>query len=228
MSVEEARALIFSGACDGLGESRPAMLWQLAMWRKGPPGNQLPSPDASLFPATFDLSRGGDRPPAVPMHLAGDYSKQRRMELERQYLSFPPTDHPLAGWQDELASQDIVRSIDLPKFVGRSVTIAGIVVAMRRAATRNSQLMQFVSLEDRFGLVEVVLFPNAYRELGGAFRGFGPFLVQGMVQENLGSVVLVGQSVRLLTDTDNDGRQPLEYQCHQLLGLENPRVPQDE
>jgi len=141
------------------------------------------------------------------------------MELERHYLSFSPTDHPMAGWKDELAGRDIVRSIDLPGLVGRVVTIAGVVVAMRRAVTKGRELMQFVSLEDRWGLVEVVLFPNVYRRMGGAFRGFGPFLVQGMVQENLGSVVLIGRSVRPVADLADDPDRLLEDGGHNKLRL---------
>lgn len=256
MSSEESRALVLSGACDGLGESRAAMLWQLAMRRKNrhvstpteastaPGDNALfrdhPHPEncmaanaAAMAPGrgrTPYIAEGSDpvvwgvsqdqgvRPPkdirgltpaatgntpgALPAHLTRDYSKRRLMELERQYLSFSPGDHPLGAWQDVLSGRDIVRSIDLAGCVGRTVTIAGVVVAMRRAVTRSRQLMQFVSLEDRWGLVEVVLFPNIYKQLGGAFQGFGPFLVQGTVQENLGSVVLIGRSVRKVTDSE--------------------------
>ncbi len=160
MSSEEARALIFSGACDGLGPSRPAMLWQLS----------------------------------IRLQTA------RLRELERQYLTFSPANHPLAILADTLAGQDIVRSIDLAGFIGRQVFVAGIIVATRKAVTRQRDMMQFITLEDRWGLVEVVLFPDVYKQLGGTFGRFGPYLVRGAVQENLGSIVLVGCSVQLIPD----------------------------
>ncbi len=238
ISIDEGRALILSGACDGLGESRPAMLWQLAIRRHQqqhvamhqPPATSLrtetPSNDAAAAsqlnvpfpeaPAQQDMPAPvGDRGSSIaeenrvlPTHVTEGYSRRRLMELERQYLSFSPADHPLAAWRDELAGEDIVRSIDLPKYVGRMVTVAGIVVAMRRAVTKSREMMQFVSLEDRFGLIEVVLFPNVYRQMGGAFRRFGPYLVKGTVQENLRSVVLIGRSARLapgLETAENKG-----------------------
>jgi DNA polymerase III alpha subunit len=85
-------------------------------------------------------------------------------------------------------------------------------VAMRRAVTRQRELMQFVTLEDRWGLVEVILFPNAYKQLAGTFGSFGPYLVQGVVQENLGSLVLIGRSVQLLTDPQRETPPRLDRQ----------------
>ena len=47
MSSEESRALIFSGACDGLGPSRPAMLWQLSIQRNRGGAECLRVPESS-------------------------------------------------------------------------------------------------------------------------------------------------------------------------------------
>jgi DNA polymerase III alpha subunit len=205
LSVEEARALIFSGACDGLGPSRPAMLWQLSIrLRQERMGASLAGEHASLFETPVRAgSLVGNSPPYaaapgedLPSHLLRDYDRARLMELERQYLSFSPGDHPMGAFGKALAGQDIIRSIDVGGFIGRLVTVAGVIVAMRRAVTRKRELMQFVTLEDRWGLVEVILFQDVYKQLGGTFDSFGPYRVQGVVQENLGSVVLVGRSVQ--------------------------------
>jgi DNA polymerase-3 subunit alpha len=148
----------------------------------------------------------------LPAHLLKDYDRAKLMELERQYLSFSPGDHPMGAFAGALAGQDIVRSIDIGGFIGRLVTVAGVIVAMRRAVTRQRELMQFVTLEDRWGLVEVILFPNAYKQLAGTFGSFGPYLVQGVVQENLGSLVLIGRSVQLLTDPQRETPPRLDRQ----------------
>ena len=131
----------------------------------------------------------------LPAHLLRDYDRPRLMELERQYLTFSPADHPMGVFE----GLDIIRSIDISAFIGRPVAIAGVIVAMRRAVTRQREMMQFITLEDRWGLVEIILFPDVYKQLGGSFDSFGPYLVRGMVQENLGSVVLIGRSVQLIS-----------------------------
>ena len=72
----------------------------------------------------------------------------------------------------------------LERNVGRRVTIAGWLVTTRRAVTRDRQYMKFRTLEDRFGTVEVILFPEAYRRFGHLIHGYGPYLVRGKVELN--------------------------------------------
>jgi len=274
LSIEEARSLILSGACDGLGPSRPAMLWQLAIWhrrrnapRRDPVENepslfstlertedrasQQPNhpsewhdpqredrPDTrdpiaprrrkgrdAEFPAERQITKAMIRSPrhspsrptrqglptraarssplethTLPDWLFQDYDRATLLRLERQYLDLSPSDHPLARWEDRLARYSIVRSVDLPHFAGKTVTVAGIIVASRRAVTKAGRLMRFVTLEDRWGLIEVVLFPEIYQRFGGRFGSLGPYLVRGTVQENLDAVALTCESVSLLAE----------------------------
>jgi DNA polymerase III subunit alpha len=202
MSSEESRALVFSGACDGLGPSRPAMLWQLSALR-----NQAASlssrvqESACLFASAPAGPAGG-----LPAHLLPDYDRSRLMELERQYLSFSAAAHLMGAFE----VHDSIRSIDIADFIGQHVAIAGIIVATRRAVTRQREMMQFLTLEDRWGLVEVILFPKVYKQMGGIFGSFGPYRVQGLVQENLGSVVLIGQSIQRAGPPTGPARLPLQ------------------
>ena len=43
---------------------------------------------------------------------------------------------------------------------GKVVTVAGWLVTMRRAVTKNQEYMKFMTIEDRFGTMEVTLFPD--------------------------------------------------------------------
>jgi len=46
-------------------------------------------------------------------------------------------------------------------------------------------VMEFISLEDREGLVEAVLFEKAYKQFWHLFRGYDPYVVKGRVQSRL-------------------------------------------
>ena len=87
-------------------------------------------------------------------------------------------------FSQELAERDLARSDQLPGKVGRNVTVAGWLVTMRRAVTKDRQYMKFLTLEDRFGTMEVILFPQAYRRFGHLIRSYGPYLVRGRVEQN--------------------------------------------
>jgi len=61
----------------------------------------------------------------------------------------------------------------------------GWLVTMRRVETKNKTMMKFITLEDREGLVEAVLFDKAYKQYGHLFKGYGPYVVKGRVQSRL-------------------------------------------
>jgi len=50
--------------------------------------------------------------------------------------------------------------------------------------------MQFVTMEDETGIVEVVLFPGVYASLGDPVTNAGPFLVTGKVEDDHGDLSL--------------------------------------
>ncbi len=92
---------------------------------------------------------------------------QREMEL----LGFPITIDPLT----HLGTDEHGRRIDwsryvptgrLKEFSGKSVQVCGLMVADRINATQQGQLMKFVSLADRSGVVETILFPDVYQRFG--------------------------------------------------------------
>ena len=56
---------------------------------------------------------------------------------------------------------------------------------MRRVVTKNKTMTKFITLEDREGLVEAVLFEKAYKQFWHLFRGYGPYVVKGRVQSRL-------------------------------------------
>ena len=57
--------------------------------------------------------------------------------------------------------------------------------------------MEFLTLEDETGLMEVTLFPVTYQKYGHLVRSHGPFLVEGTVEDQFGAVTLSGQRLRL-------------------------------
>jgi hypothetical protein len=76
---------------------------------------------------------------------------------------------------------DLVRSVDLPAHKGRRIRAAGLVATGRYAYTERGLEMQFITLEDEWGLMEVTVFPGTYPLLSNL--GMGPYLVTGVPRE---------------------------------------------
>jgi len=201
LSVEEARNLVLCGACDGFGASRPELLWRLELILQKVRALREQG-TAELFESLPD--DGGAALPAERFPRLDDYDAGRKIELELAYLDLAASDNPLVRYREQLSRWPVVPSSELSRQVGRTVWIAGFIIAMRRARTKTDEFMKFISLEDTAGVVEVTLFPDAYRRLGHRISTVGPYLVRGQVESHHGAITLNGVDLRLL-DADEDG-----------------------
>ena len=99
-----------------------------------------------------------------------------------------------------LTRNPLVHSFELAGRVNQRVTFVGWLVMMRHAVTRKREYMKFLCLEDRHGMVEVVVFPDTYRRLGDKMAAWGAYRVEGIVKEQHGAVSLVAEQVEILPE----------------------------
>ncbi len=176
MEEEEARNLVACGACDAFEMPRAELLWRLRLLygRDGtPPADRR---RRTLF---GEETAGLGPPPAFPV-LRHD-TPEERVEEEMHLLGLTPTAHPLAFFGAEIRERGCVPSGRLGGMGGRRVRVGGWKVVARTTRTKGGELMRFMTLEDAEGLVECVLFPDAFRRLGARLRGNGPFVLEGIV-----------------------------------------------
>jgi len=78
----------------------------------------------------------------------------------------------------------------LDQMIGKRVQVFGWVVAQRPHHGADGRSMCFITLEDGTGIAEATLFHQVHAAYGGELQGRGPFLVRGVVEEQLGGVGL--------------------------------------
>ena len=66
--------------------------------------------------------------------------------------------------------------------------LIGVLDTTRGTETKRGQLMQFLTLEDETGIFEVTLFPECYRQVRPLLTDGGPYLVEGKVDSQYGSL----------------------------------------
>ncbi|MBQ6949710.1 MAG: hypothetical protein IJN41_08490, partial [Firmicutes bacterium] len=64
---------------------------------------------------------------------------------------------------------------------GMEVTMAGIITNKKTMITKKGSMMAFVQLEDLYGEVEVIVFPNVYEQGKALIREDGIIVVKGTV-----------------------------------------------
>ena len=90
---------------------------------------------------------------------------------------------------------NLVPSCELPRHIGRVVRVAGVVATSRHTETVHGQTMQFVTLEDEWGLIEVTLFPGTCPPV--AYLRLGPYIATGIVEEQHGVVTVTAHEFQL-------------------------------
>ena len=82
--------------------------------------------------------------------------------------------------------------------VGETVRVAGTRLTLHRSLTSKNEWMAFLTLEDLEGMLDVVLFPDAYRRARAVLSGpSAPLVIEGTIErdENTGDPVLQGRKV---------------------------------
>jgi DNA-directed DNA polymerase III PolC len=185
---ETLAALIRCGALDFTGQPRPALFLEAELNRSQGAGVRSQESE-SLFPASLLTP---DSCPLTPDSWSPpDYPALRRLRDEWALLGFVVGPPLLSFFRSRLPT-DLVASRDLPAHVGRSVRVAGVVATARYTQTVRGEDMQFVTLEDEHGLMEVTLFPGTCPLVN--HLQLGPYLVSGMVEDQLGVITVTARS----------------------------------
>ncbi len=160
---EALAVLIRGGALDFTGRPRPALFLEAEL--------ETPGPGAGLFPSSAGPAGHGWSPP--------DYPAVRRLREEWAVLGFLVGPPLMALFRPRLPA-GLATSRELADRVGRRVRVAGLVATARLATTAEGRSMQFVTLEDEWGLIELTLFPGACPPV--AYWTLGPYLATGVVE----------------------------------------------
>jgi len=148
------------------------------------------------------------------------YNTYQRVLNEITTLDFALSDHPLCLFEEQLNGQTFVASNALEEHGGKTIHVCGWLVTSRRVNTRGNQFMKFLTLEDRLGLMEVVLFPKTYARCGHVLRSHGPYIVRGKVQSRLpGEANIIADDVQLVEVNKHDLEELLNQRTVHEYGL---------
>lgn len=188
----EVGNLILAGAFDAFDQGRPALLWRLRVLfgKDGAPARRR---GGTLFGSAAELAA----PDRVEVPDLGDYAKEKLVESEFEVLGLSATGHPLEFFAAWLTEKGAVPARDLPAHAGGIASAGGWLVTTRRVRTERGEFMRFLTIEDRTGTIEAVLFPDVYRRFGHLLRGYGPFLLRGKIEDHHGAVTMTVGHVAL-------------------------------
>lgn len=156
---QEAENLARVGAFDGLG-AIPSILRRLqGGWQAGQPG-------------LFEWGSSGGE----------DWTLEQKVAAQQELLGISLEAHPLELAAIQITASGAITTVEAAGRVGQRVTVAGVRQSGHRSRTAKGEAMMFMTLEDLSGMLDVVLFPDVYRQVHGFVHSSLPLLVTGIVE----------------------------------------------
>lgn len=137
--------------------------------------------------------------------------KKQMLTWEKELLGLYVSEHPLKPYAGQLSKLVSHYSGDLGEDMGgEEVKVAGAIMEVRVKTTKNGKTMAYVTLEDVQGEMELVVFPNAWKDFKLLIVEGNVVLVFGRVEDGdgYGARVMVQRISSDLSDPDenNQGR----------------------
>ena len=181
-------AMVKSGCFDGFGKNRATLVNAL------PAAMQLGEQRTRAVAAGQNDLFGGlagpaamEAPSAIDLADAPDWSEAQRLQGERETLGLFLSGHPIAEYEQELRQVAPARIADLggPRPTadtrsfggGKTVTVAGLVLEIRRRGSRMTLL-----LDDRSGRIEVSLFDDVWQQHRAVIARDAILVVEGQLR----------------------------------------------
>lgn len=172
---EESSTLIKCGAMGCLKKTRPALLRLLDIYiRKR---KLLEENYNDLFVSeSFALEN------EVDTQL--NFSLEEICKQEYEAFGYMVTRHPLYFYKKYTDDKSITKAVEMPQKKGKYVKMIGWYMTSKRIKTKRGEIMKFLSLEDLTGTFETVIFPKVYQQYAELTSSMGPYVIEGIVDEN--------------------------------------------
>lgn len=185
-------ALIRSGCCDSLAPNRASAMAMLPQALQA--ADQASKAIAAGQNDMFGLS-DPDAEIAIPERslVLPEWDEADRLAAEKDTLGLYLTGHPIERYERELEKvvtgrlAEVLASAPTPTETpqrgrrknGKTVIVAGLVVAMRTRNTQSGGRMGFVTLDDRTARMDVTVFPEAFERYRHLISSDSLLLVEG-------------------------------------------------
>lgn len=176
VNKKAVECLIKAGAFDSLNPNRAAQLqvYEGLIESAQNAAKKNVAGQLSLFAMAGDGEDVGIGSDALGNKLpdVANFDKKILLMLEKEMLGVYITDHPLNEYSQILENNTSVNSDDLahtdnpdsPLKDGMKGIIGGMISNVKTLITKSNKMMAFVDLEDLYGVVEVIVFPNVYEK----------------------------------------------------------------
>ncbi|NLI60059.1 MAG: DNA polymerase III subunit alpha [Clostridiales bacterium] len=184
-------SLIKCGAFDSLGAYRSQLMAVYEKVLEGVVQDRRKNLDGQM--SLFDQAMVQQEKP-MDFEILPDikeFPKNILLKMEKEITGVYISGHPLSEYKDVLESLTTTLDLQQVDFEeenmiavnqlkdGLMVKIGGIIVDHKRKSTRTGNMMAFVTLEDLYGSIEIIVFPAIYRKYSKLLDNDSTVVIEG-------------------------------------------------
>ncbi len=229
INKKAVESLIKAGAFDSLNENRAQLmaiyegLIEAAQcdYRKTIAG-QL-----SLFEENQDVMGGCNGPDQFPQ--VENFDQSLLIAMEKEMLGVYVTGHPLDTYADRIRDIATITTDELTHGEegdlskdGMAVTMGGIISGRRTLITKKNNMMAFLQVEDLYGTIEVIVFPNVYERHRELLQEDRVVIIKGTVncKEEETPKILADKIFPIEEYGRNEGQKPVKLRIPDTMDEE--------
>ncbi|GAA0705323.1 DNA polymerase III subunit alpha [Paraclostridium ghonii] len=227
-------SLIKCGAFDEMGENRASLLLgyeklleSISMDRKKNLAGQV-----SLFDGfKLDESINNDIQSMYTLPKVEELEEKERLYLEKEVLGMYVSGHPLSQYNDELKKNTTINNAQLNEIKDdyiaylnlneREVTMGGIVINKTIRTTKRNDLMAIIELEDLYGVIEVIVFPQVLQKYNTVIQEDKIIYIDGRLSiKEDENAKLIAREIRDMNDSTNKNDPTLYLKINSIENKE--------
>lgn len=204
--------LVKAGAFDSLGTTRAGAIELMSKMVNGSIRAKV-SGQQSIF---------GDAP-EEPTESGKEWDESELLKHEKEALGFYITGHPLTKYSRQLEMIHTKKTSELEEIPdGEEVQIGGILRNIKKIYTKSkAEIMAYCTLEDADGSIEVIIFPQLYRNNLHLLQKDTLLLIKGTMDKTEKGIKIVSTEISRLDEPENNYRVEinLRYPLSESINL---------
>ncbi len=222
-------SLIKAGCFDDFGQTRATLLasYEGILDAINNSGRKVMENQVSMFDLMGEEEEKELKARSYVFVQKPEFEEKELLSLEKEMIGVYVSGHPLEKYRDLLEKATNINTLNLLKINqdmeefgktveyqdNQAVKIAGVITKIKKKFTKNNTIMAFVTIEDLYGAVELILFDRVYQLSQNALIEENVVLIDGRLSiREEEEVKIVASKIGNLTE-DAAQEKPKSIQC---------------
>jgi len=202
--------LIKCGALDATGGRRSQMMDAIEMMM-----DQAARHQEQEAVGQFSIFDSIDTSADFPLRDIPEWKESQLLAYEKESMGFYVSGHPLAAYQEDMRRYATSTTETLEQASdGKDITICGIIAGLKHKVTKKGERMAVLNLEDLFGTVEVIVFPDLYKTAQSQLLTDTPLIVAGQLDKSEQGNKIKAVRIHLLTEVKKKGTRRMNIKLN--------------